>query len=154
MSTLNNDQPTKDGTEPAGTFRLLPPDAALRLLNGSAPPFPSDAARRLFQSPSTSFPSVITLDVVGHRFKVSTDILIAESGLFKHQLSGKYTWTPQVDDSYFLDADPEIFEYILRFLRRPCSYPLFWSKDRGFDYDMYRHLQAEAEYFQVNALYQ
>lgn len=122
MSTLNDNQATKDGAEPAVS--------------------------------SPSFPSVITLDVGGRLFKASTDILIAESGLFQRQLSGRFTWTPQADGSYFLDADPEIFEHLLRFMRRPCSCPLFWSKDRGFDYDMYRRLQDEAEYFQVDKLCQ
>lgn len=115
MSTLNDDQPTKDGAEAAG--------------------------------PHSSFPSVITLDVGGRLFKVSTDILIAESGLFQHQLSYRFTWTPQADGSYFLDADPEIFEHLLRFMRRPSKFPLFWSNDRGFDYDLYQRLQTEAEYF-------
>jgi len=122
MSILNDDQPTKDDTKPAG--------------------------------PTPSFSSVITLDVGGRLFKASTDILIAESGLFQRQPSERFTWTPQADGSYFLDADPEIFEHLLRFMRRPGSCPLFWSKDRGFDYDMYRRLQDEAEYFQVDALYQ
>jgi hypothetical protein len=103
--------------------------------------------------PTPSFPSVITLDIGGRLFKASTDILIAESGLFQRQLPGRFTWTPQADGSYFLDADPEIFEHLLRFMRRPGSCPLFWSKERGFDYDMYRRLQDEAEYFQVDTLY-
>jgi hypothetical protein len=103
--------------------------------------------------PTPWFPSVITLDIGGRLFKASTDVLIAESGLFQRQLSGRFTWTPQADGSYFLDADPEIFEHLLRYMRRPGSCPLFWSKERGFDYDMYRRLQDEAEYFQVDALY-
>ena len=104
--------------------------------------------------PTPSFSSVITLDVGGRLFKACTDILIDESGLFQRQLSDRFTWTPQADGSYFLDANPELFEHLLQFMRRPSKFPLFWSKDRGFDYDMYRRLQDEAEYFQVDALYQ
>lgn len=122
MSTVNDDQSTKDGAKPAG--------------------------------PTPSFPSVITLDVGGRLFKVSADVLTAESGLFKRQLSDRFTWVPQADGSYFLDADPEMFEHLLRFMRRPSNFPLFWSKHGGFDYDLYQRLQAEAEYFQVDALYQ
>ena len=104
--------------------------------------------------PTPSLPSVITLDVGGRLFKASTDILIAESGLFQRQLSDRFTWTPQADGSYFLDANPELFEHLLQFMRRPSKFPLFWSKDRGFDYDLYHRLQTEAEYFQMDALYQ
>jgi hypothetical protein len=56
--------------------------------------------------------------------------------------------------SYFLDADPNLFEHLLRFMRRPEVFPLFYNHAAGFDYDLYNRLQAEAEYFQIDALYE
>ncbi|KAJ8118554.1 hypothetical protein OPT61_g488 [Boeremia exigua] len=99
-------------------------------------------------------PPIIILDVAGRTFKVSVDILIASSGFFQRQLSARFNWTPQRDGTYFLDADPELFEHLLRFMRRPSIFPLFWAKDRGFDYNLYQRLQAEAGYFKVFTLYQ
>ena len=49
------------------------------------------------QATEVFHPTIITLDVAGRLFKVSTDVLIAESGLFQRQLSGRFTWTPQRD---------------------------------------------------------
>jgi hypothetical protein len=97
-------------------------------------------------------PTIITLDVSGRHFKVSSDILIAESGFFKRQLSAQYNWTPQRDGTYFIDADPALFEHLLNFMRRPSVFPVFWSQDKGFDYNLYQRLQAEAEYFQMSSL--
>ncbi|KAJ4311191.1 hypothetical protein N0V94_008066 [Neodidymelliopsis sp. IMI 364377] len=102
---------------------------------------------------STTYPQVITLNVGGRKFMVSTDTLIAESGLFRHQLSDRFAWTPQPDGSYFLDADPDLFDHLLRFMRRPSIFPLFYSKAEGFDYDLYHRLEVEAEYFQMHTLH-
>ncbi|KAH6613941.1 hypothetical protein C7974DRAFT_321867, partial [Boeremia exigua] len=100
-----------------------------------------------------TYPSIVTLDVAGRPFKVSADVLNAESGFFQRQLSTSFNWTPQRDGTYFLDADPELFNHLLQFMRRPSVFPLFWSKDQGFDYDLYQRLQAEAKYFQIDRLH-
>ena len=105
------------------------------------------------QSMEPGYPSIITLDIAGRLFKVSTDTLIAESGLFQRQLSAHYNWTPQRDGTYFLDVDPDLFAHLLAFMRRSTNFPLFWTKDQGFDYSLYQRLQAEAEYFQMDSLY-
>jgi len=104
-------------------------------------------------SEDSIYPQVLTLDVGGRKFKVSRDVLTAESGLFRLQLSGRFTWTPESDGSYFLDADPSLFEHLLAFMRRPAVFPLFYSNPGGFNYDMYNRLEAEAEYFRIEALY-
>jgi hypothetical protein len=78
--------------------------------------------------------------------------LRVESGLFRHQLPDRFTWTRQDDGSYFLDADAGLFDHLLRFMRRPQVFPLFYSKADGFDYDLYNRLEAEAEYFQIDVL--
>ncbi|CAG5162631.1 uncharacterized protein ALTATR162_LOCUS6256 [Alternaria atra] len=104
---------------------------------------------------TSSYPKHLTLDIGGRKFKVSRDTLMAESGLFERQLSGRFRpWEPEVDGSYFLDADPDLFEHLLRFMRRPEVFPLFYSKMNGFDYDLYNRLQAEALYFQIDALHE
>jgi hypothetical protein len=99
-----------------------------------------------------TYPKVMVLDVGGRCFKVSRDTLM-ESGLFRRQLSDRFAWAPEVDGSYFIDADPELFEHLLRFMRRPGLFPLFYDKAKGFDYNLYNHLEAEAEYFQIDALH-
>ena len=106
-------------------------------------------------TPPTStlrLPKILTLDISGCKFKVSRDILEAESGLFALQLSGRFAWQPEADGSYFLDADPELFGHLVRFMRRPQVYPLFYDRAKGFDYDLYNRLQVEAEYFQMDSL--
>ncbi|KAH7088826.1 hypothetical protein FB567DRAFT_318876 [Paraphoma chrysanthemicola] len=102
-------------------------------------------------APNQPYPNPITLDIGSRTFKTSLSTL-QESGLFRQQLSERYTWAPQVDGSYFLDADPDLFAHLLRFMRRPEVFPLFYTKDRGFDYDLYNRLEAEAEYFQLDTL--
>src|SRR5688500_6806572 len=57
-------------------------------------------------------PNIVLLDVAGRTFKVSTDTLIAESGLFRRQFSACFNWTPQRDGTYFLDRDPDLFVHI------------------------------------------
>jgi hypothetical protein len=80
---------------------------------------------------------------------------VAESGLFERQLSDRSPpWEPEVDSSYFLDADSDLFEHLLRFMRLPKVFPLFYSKMNRFDYDLYNRLEAEALYFQIDALYE
>ncbi|KAG9194730.1 hypothetical protein G6011_04765 [Alternaria panax] len=104
---------------------------------------------------AASYPKHITLDVGGRKFKVSRDTLEAESGLFKRQLSDRFTpWEPEVNGSYFMDADSDLFQHLLRFMRRPEVFPLFYSKMNGFDYDLYNRLQVEALYFQIDNLYE
>lgn len=101
----------------------------------------------------SAFPTVITLNVGGRKFQTRPDTLRAESGLFRHQMSGHFSWTVQDDGAYFLAADPDLFEHLLRFMRRPEVFPLFYSKIDGFDYDLYNRLGVEAEYFQIGSLH-
>jgi hypothetical protein len=101
-----------------------------------------------------SYPKNLVLDIGGRKFKVSRDTLQAESGLFRRQLSDRFTWDPEADGSYFLDADPDLFEHLLRFMRRPEVFPLFYDAAKGFDYNLYSRLQAESVYFQVDVLHE
>jgi hypothetical protein len=58
----------------------------------------------------------------------------------------------QNDGSLFVDADPKIFQHILNFMRRPSKFPLFWTKQTGFDYVLYKKLEEEADYFLLHDL--
>lgn len=99
-------------------------------------------------------PNIVTFDVAGRLFKVSTDILIANSGWFQLRLSPHYNWTPQRDGTYFIDTDPDLFTHLLAYMRRPEVFPLFYSKTDGFDYNVYNRLEVEATYFQIDALHE
>jgi hypothetical protein len=100
-----------------------------------------------------SYPNVIPLNIGGRRFEVARSTL-CESRLLQHQLSDQSAWSPESDGWYFLDTDPEIFEHLLRFMRRPSAFPLFWSQSEGFDYGLYHRVQTDAEYFQLDALHE
>jgi hypothetical protein len=88
---------------------------------------------------------------VGERRFVSTrQTLIEESGYFASLLSGRWN-SAQADGSYFVDADPNLFEHILRYLRRGVL-PVFYEKLKGHDYAQYVALLEEAKYFQISRL--
>jgi len=59
---------------------------------------------------------VITLQVGERRFTTSTSTLNGSSSLAA-MLSKRWDQPPQADGSYFIDADGDMFEYILRYLR-------------------------------------
>jgi hypothetical protein len=113
----------------------------------------SNAEDREDATPVATYPKIVTLDIGGRIFKVARDTLVSGSYFFHCQLSGGYTWQPESDGSYFLDADPDLFEHLLRFMRRPEVFPLFYTKDGGYNYDLYHRLEAEARYFQMNDLH-
>lgn len=87
---------------------------------------------------------------VGERRFVTTRQTLARSTFFSALLSGRWD-NQQEDGSYFIDADPDLFEHILRFLRRG-TLPLFYDKSKGHDYGLYHALLAEARYFGIDAL--
>lgn len=125
--------------------------------------FEDDAAapKRLFDNSSWcySFQSSYTwehiedrevvLEVGGRRFKTTYDTL-KESSFFESLLSSRWN-NVRHDGSYFIDADPGLFHYILRYLRRGV-FPLFYNRVLGHDYDRYNSLLAEAKYFGIKKL--
>jgi hypothetical protein len=92
------------------------------------------------------------LNIGGRRFEVLRSTLM-KSGALSDMISGTLLWAAEPDGSYFLDTDPDAFEHVLRFMRRPSIFPLFWSKSEGFDYAQYHRVQTEAEVFKVDALH-
>jgi len=101
-------------------------------------------------SASSSDPRLITLDVGGRIFRTYKTTL--EDSEWLHAYIERWLPSNSLDSPLFIDADPDLFEHILRYLRRQEVFPLFWSKDRGFDYDLYNRLEAEAGHFGILAL--
>lgn len=52
----------------------------------------------------------------------------------------------------FIDADSDVFEHVLQFMRRPSKFPLFWTKETSFEYALYDKLEVEADYFLLHDL--
>ncbi|KAH8655701.1 BTB/POZ protein [Xylariales sp. PMI_506] len=89
----------------------------------------------------------ITLDVGGRRYKTFRSTL-NRANLFKN-----IDWeeNTQEDGSIFIDADPDLFEHILQFLRRGIM-PVLWNLKDGHDYPTYNALLEEARHFQIPEL--
>jgi BTB/POZ domain-containing protein KCTD9 len=68
----------------------------------------------------------------------------------RHSYPGAGKKTPE-EGSYFVDADPQLFDHILRYLRRGVL-PIFYDNIRGHDHGLYRALLEEARYFQIDRL--
>ncbi|KAK4119371.1 hypothetical protein N657DRAFT_626804 [Parathielavia appendiculata] len=94
--------------------------------------------------------ALVRLQVGERHFTTMRDTLTEESAFFAALLSGR--WDNALDDgSYFIDADPALFEHILRYLRRGI-FPLFFDVVKGHDYHLYVSLLEEARYFQITRL--
>ena len=94
----------------------------------------------------------ITLQVGGRRFVTTGETLSRESGFFSTLLSGHWDHI-QADGSFLIDADPQLFEHILRYLRRGVL-PVFYDNSKGHDHALYLALMEEAKYFQISRLVQ
>ena len=94
--------------------------------------------------------SRICLLVGGRDFVASEDTLVQGSSYFRALLSDKYE-SKDADGRFYVDADPDLFQDVLRYLRRGI-YPLYWDKSKGHDYAKYLALQAESSYFQIEKL--
>ncbi|KAL4912137.1 BTB/POZ protein [Aspergillus aurantiobrunneus] len=92
---------------------------------------------------------IVELQVGERRFTTTRTTLLNGSTFFEALLSSR--WNNAQKGPYFIDADPDIFEHILRFLRRGV-FPLFFDIAKGHDYPMYYALLEEAKYFGVDAL--
>jgi len=113
----------------------------------AANPTPEDVS---IPAPSLAVDIQIALQVGESRFTTTKETLVGESEFFASLLSGR--WDNALEDgSYFVDADPTLFEHILRYLRRGV-FPLFFNLSRGHDYSLYLSLLEEARYFRISRL--
>ncbi|OJJ02343.1 hypothetical protein ASPVEDRAFT_41840 [Aspergillus versicolor CBS 583.65] len=111
----------------------------------SQPPFSSAPSE-----PST--PNCTVKLQVGERwFTTTPDTLVSRSTYFEALLSSRWN-TMREDGSYFIDSDPSLFEHILRYLRRPNVFPIFYDPAKGHDLVLYNSLLEEARYFGIDAL--
>jgi hypothetical protein len=92
----------------------------------------------------------IVLDVSGRKFRTTRATL--QSCDYFQALLTRWSDNVQPDGSYYVDADPDIFEHVLNFIRRPQTFPLFWDRETGFDHMLYLKLQAEADFFCLHDL--
>ncbi|KAL9621093.1 MAG: hypothetical protein Q9160_004478 [Pyrenula sp. 1 TL-2023] len=90
----------------------------------------------------------ITLGVGGRLFNTSFDTLV-QADYFKDRFSNG--WQPSEDGSFFVDADPEMFEHVLSYLRH-LTPPLFFDGRSGHMHCMYVKLSFVARYFGVLGL--
>ncbi|MCJ1451023.1 hypothetical protein MMC28_001357 [Mycoblastus sanguinarius] len=95
----------------------------------------------------------VTLQVGGQRFVTRAKTLVEGSGYFCSLLSGRWdsTNSKQEDGSYFVDADPDVFQHVLRYLRHSLL-PLFYDGVKGHDYPLYLAVLEQARYFQISPL--
>ncbi|KAI1801456.1 hypothetical protein F4811DRAFT_563996 [Daldinia bambusicola] len=93
----------------------------------------------------------VTLQVGERRFTTLRDTLLAESAYFAARLSGRWS-DADADGSYFVDADPALFEHVLAYLRSG-NFPVFFdSAALAFDHARYAALLGEARYLGVRKL--
>ncbi|KAL7624230.1 hypothetical protein AAE478_005789 [Parahypoxylon ruwenzoriense] len=93
----------------------------------------------------------IVLRVGERQFTTLRDTLVGESDYFAARLSNRWNDDDE-DGTYFIDADPTLFEHILNYLRNG-NYPLFFdSNTQAFDYAKYMGLLGEALYFGIHKL--
>ena len=86
-------------------------------------------SNRTLSRDSSSNADKITLQVGARCFITTHETLVAESGFFASLLSGRWDNAAE-DGSHFVDADANLFEHILRYLRRGV-FPFFYEKSKG-----------------------
>jgi BTB/POZ domain len=93
----------------------------------------------------------VTLNVGGRKFLTTIGTLVDRSNYFASLFSGRWAMPKQLDGSIFIDTDPNVFEHVLRYLRRGV-FPLAFDKETGHDYKLYIEILSEARYFQIPKL--
>ncbi|KAJ6786033.1 hypothetical protein PWT90_06567 [Aphanocladium album] len=84
---------------------------------------------------------------IGEKQFFTTRATLAESHLLTALLSTEATQ----DGEYFLDADPDIFSQVMRFLRTR-RFPLFWDNASGYDTAKYLELLVAAQFYHIPTL--
>ncbi|KAI4181593.1 MAG: hypothetical protein L6R41_006538, partial [Letrouitia leprolyta] len=92
----------------------------------------------------------ITLQVGEQRFQTSKTTLDG-SPVFKNFLAERWNDDPYANNIFYLDADPEAFKHIIRFLRHGI-YPLCYSEASGHNYALYATIYNQAESFRITKL--
>ncbi|CAH0049745.1 unnamed protein product [Clonostachys solani] len=85
---------------------------------------------------------------IGEKKFYTTRQTIAESSVLSSLVNLR---DPDPEKPFFVDADPALFEHILRYLRTGI-FPLFHDVERGHDMPLYHALQHQAEFYQIERL--
>ncbi|KAK3347114.1 BTB/POZ protein [Lasiosphaeria hispida] len=88
------------------------------------------------QAPNICSTEEVVLNVGGYLFTTTIGTLVGRSEYFAAFFSGRWAVHKRPDGAIFVDADPDVFAHILRYLRR----------------GLYVDLLPEAKYFQVPML--
>ncbi|KAL4912138.1 hypothetical protein BDW62DRAFT_206741 [Aspergillus aurantiobrunneus] len=97
-------------------------------------------------TPTPKSDSTVELQVGERRFTTPRETRTRRSAFFKCILSSRWN-EARADGSYFIDANPGLFEDILSYLRRPSALPIFYTSEKGHDHARYEALLEEAKYF-------
>ena len=92
----------------------------------------------------------ITLQMSERCFIITHETLVVESGFFASLLSECWNNAAE-NDSYFVDANVNLFEHILRYLRREV-FLFFYEKSKEHNYALYLALLEKTKYFQIRQL--
>ncbi|KAF6227357.1 hypothetical protein HO133_008801 [Letharia lupina] len=101
-------------------------------------------------APAPTPSNTMTLQVGECRFVTRPATLTRGSDFFARQLSGRWP-DIQPDGSYFIDADGDVFQHVLRYLRHEIM-PIFYDNVKGHDYALYLAVLEQARYFGVEPL--
>lgn len=101
----------------------------------------------LSDSSSTSVEKIV-LEVGERRFVTTRSTLTLGSTYFSTFLSEPWA---NPGKNHSIDADPDLFSHILRYLRRGLL-PIFYDAMKGHDHALYLALLEEARYFQIPRL--
>jgi BTB/POZ domain-containing protein KCTD9 len=93
---------------------------------------------------------IVALQVGEQGFTTISTTLTSEGQYFKDLMAGK-KGPAQADGSWFIDANPEVFEHLLEYMRTKV-YPLFWDEVKGFDRSLYSRLAYAARSFDIESL--
>lgn len=99
----------------------------------------SNTADKKPDAGSNTHPSgEVVLDVGGRKF-ITLACTLGESDFLSSLVSGRWDHNQQEDGSFFIDANPDLLQYILEYLRRQRM-PLCWNREKGHDLAMYKAL--------------
>ena len=84
---------------------------------------------------------------IGESTFSTTKATIAESLV----LSTLVSLPPPEEGPYFIDADPALFQHVLRYLRTGM-FPIFYDPDKGHDECLYLALLNQALFYQIDRL--
>lgn len=124
---------------------ILTPSSSMNENTGSR------TATPLTHSDASAPGSLVRLQVCERWFTTSRETLVRRSTFFEALLSSRWK-NAREDGSYFVDADPTLFDHILRYLRRPNVFPIFYDPAKGHDLVLYNALLEEARYFMIDEL--